>query len=139
VTADFALDTNVAVYAFSEDERNETALSLLTAGPKLSIQLLNEFANIGVRKREVPRNEICESLDKIRTLAGSVRTLSLPVHERALVISERFQLSFYDSLMLAAALLDGCEIFYSEDMQHGMVIDGKLTIINPFLSKLAPK
>ena len=130
----FALDTNVAVYAYSDDSRNETALDLLTSGPKISIQLLNEFANVSLRKRNVAWDEIEQSLANIRKLASSVRALTLPVHEKGKAIASHYRLSVHDSLMLAAAVLDGCEIFYSEDLQHGMVIDGALTIINPFLA-----
>lgn len=133
MSAVFALDTNVAVYAYSEDSRNETALELLTSGPKISIQLLNEFANVSLRKRNVAWDEVEQSLANIRKLAASVRALTLPVHEKGKSIARRYRLSVYDSLMLASAILDGCETFYSEDLQHGMVIDGALTIINPFL------
>lgn len=134
MSAVFALDTNVAVYAYSEDARNETALELLTSGPKISIQLLNEFANVSLRKRNVAWDEVEQSLANIRKLAASVRALTLPVHEKGKSIARRYRLSVYDSLMLAAAILDGCETFYSEDLQHGMVIDGAMTIINPFLA-----
>ncbi|MEY2926041.1 MAG: hypothetical protein RL367_518 [Pseudomonadota bacterium] len=138
MSGNFALDTNIAVYAFSEDARCEVALGLLSAGPMLSIQLLNEFTNVSLRKRKIAWAEISESLDIIRQFASSLRTMTLPVHTLGVEISQRHSLSFYDSLMLAAALLDGCETFYREDMQNGLVIDGRLTITNPFLAQPEP-
>jgi predicted nucleic acid-binding protein len=81
---------------------------------------------------------ISESLDIIRQFASSLRTMTLSVHTLGVEISQRHSLSFYDSLMLAAALLDGCETFYREDMQNGLVIDGRLTITNPFLAQPEP-
>ena len=129
----FAIDTNIAVYAFSKDERRIIAMGLLKGGPMISMQLLNEFVSVGLRKRHSPWPEIVEALDLIDRLAKSARDLGFDVHLAARTLAQRYKLSFYDSLMLAAALLDGCDRFYSEDMQHGMVIDGRMTITNPFL------
>ena len=130
----FAIDTNVAVYAFSKDARRLVAMDLLNAGPRISIQLLNEFVSVGLRKRRVEWSEIEESLDIITQLAASTRAVSYEVHDLGRIVSQRFQLSFYDALIAAAALLDECDVLYSEDMQHGLIIDGRLTIMNPFLT-----
>jgi predicted nucleic acid-binding protein len=130
----FAIDTDVAVYAFSKDARRLIAMDLLNAGPRISIQLLNEFVSVGLRKRRVEWSEIEESLDIITQLAASTRAVSYEVHDLGRIVSQRFQLSFYDALIAAAALLDECDILYSEDMQHGLIIDGRLTIMNPFLT-----
>ena len=50
----------------------------------------------------------------------------------ALQIGERLGYAHYDSQIIAAALAAGCDVLYSEDLQHGQVIDGSLTMINPF-------
>ena len=135
---DFALDTNVAIYVFAEDPKATTATGLLEAGPRLSVQMLNEFANASLRKQRAPWSEIDESLGIIVKLAASLRAVDLAVHNRARIVAQRYKLGFYDSLMLGAALLDGCATFYSEDMQHGLVVDGSLTIVNPFLTASVP-
>ena len=57
---------------------------------------------------------------------------TLQTQLKAIEIKERYQLQFYDSLILATALENGCNIVYSEDMQNGQVIDNQLTIVNPF-------
>jgi len=129
----FAIDTNVAVYAFSRDDRRLVSMDLLNAGPKMSIQLLNEFVSVSLRKRRVEWSEIEESLDIITELAASMRDVSYEVHDLARIVSQRYRFSFYDALIVAAALLDECEVLYSEDMQNGLIIDGRLTITNPFL------
>lgn len=130
----FAIDSNVAVYAFSKDERRMAAMELLKAGPKISVQLLNEFVSVSLRKRGAPWGEIEEALDLIDRLAGSVRDLGYDVHLTARSLAQRYKLGFYDALIVAAALLDECETLYSEDMQHGLVVDERLTIMNPFRS-----
>jgi predicted nucleic acid-binding protein len=129
----FAIDTNIAIYAFTKDHKRQTAMELLSAGPKISVQLLNEFASVGLRKRKLDWLELEESLDIITRLASSMRAVGYDVHDLARVIAQRYNIGFYDSLFVAAAKLDHCEILYSEDMHHGLVVEDKLTIINPFL------
>lgn len=131
--ADFAIDTNIAIYALSEDPKCDIALSVLSAGPLISVQLLNEFANASLRKRQLPWPEIEDSLAVINSLAANVRSLDIELHRLGRDVAKRYKLGFYDSLIIAAALLDECEVLFSEDMQHGLVIDGRLTIINPFV------
>jgi predicted nucleic acid-binding protein len=133
VSGAFAIDTNVAFYAFSDDPKFETATGLLEAGPHISVQLLNEFANASLRKRQLTWNEVRPSLGIISSLAINIRPLDLQVHRAGQEIAERYLLGLYDALIVGAALLDECETLYSEDMQHGLIIDDRLTIINPFL------
>lgn len=128
----FAIDTNIAVYAFGADEKRDTARSLLKSAPAVSVQVLNEFANVSRRKLGRSWAEIGRALADIRLLAFTVRDLDVQVHEIALQVAERYGLSLYDSLIVSAALSDQCAVLYSEDMQHGLVVDGRLKIINPF-------
>jgi predicted nucleic acid-binding protein len=74
------------------------------------------------------------ALDILTRLAVSMRPLGYDVHDLARMTAQRYGLGFYDALIVAAAQFDQCETLYSEDMQHGLVIDGTLTIINPFLN-----
>lgn len=52
--------------------------------------------------------------------------------QRALNIVGRYGFSWFDSLIVATALDAGCDTLYTEDLQHGQVIEGKLTVTNPF-------
>jgi predicted nucleic acid-binding protein len=97
------------------------------------VQLLNEFMNVSLRKRQLPWPEIEEALAIINSLAASVRPIDVELHRSGRDIAKRYKLGVYDSLIIAAALMDECETLYSEDMQHGLVIDDRLTITNPFL------
>lgn len=65
---------------------------------------------------------------------GLVRPISDGSNLAALRIAERYQLQFYDALMSAVALENGATTLFSEDMQHGLIIDEVLTIANPFLA-----
>ena len=128
-----AIDTNIAIYAFSEGPKCDAAMLVLEAGPLVSVQLLNEFVNVSLRKRRATWPEIAESLAIINTLAGGIRAVDAEMHRLGRTIAQSYRLGIYDALIIAAALLDGCDSLFSEDMQHGLVVDGKLTIINPFL------
>ena len=101
--------------------------------PGSVIQLLNEFASVSVRKRKLEWTEVEESLDIITRLASSLRPVDYDVHDLARIVAQRYKMNFYDALIIAAALLDECDTLFSEDMQHGLTIDGRLTIQNPFL------
>lgn len=56
----------------------------------------------------------------------------MTLYQRGLEIAERWRFSFYDALIVAAALSAGCKTLYSEDLQHDQRLDG-LRVVNPFL------
>lgn len=128
------LDSNVLVYAFTVDRRAARAQSLLEAGCSISVQGLNEFANVARRKLGMSWTEIREALTDLRTLCRTIRPVDVDTHDDALRIAERYGYSLFDSLVIASALAAGSDTLWSEDMQDGAVIDGRLRIINPFRS-----
>lgn len=126
------LDTNTLLYLISDDaEKAARAETLLETGGVISVQVLNEFANVARRKRALSWPEIATVLGPIK-LVCDVVPVTLEVHERATGIAQRFNYRFYDCAIIAAALEASCEVLYSEDLQDGQVIDGVLTIRNPF-------
>ena len=136
--SDNFLDTNILLYSLSNDPaKRRRALRLLIDGPVVSLQVLNEAANVMRRKlgfeaiaaiREVLLRCLQES--RLHPLAPSTLFSALDV-------AERYGFSHYDSLIVAAALESGCSILYSEDLQHGQAIEQRLTVINPFLPEMA--
>jgi predicted nucleic acid-binding protein len=130
--ADSFFDTSVLLYLLSEDavkaDRIET---LLAARGVISVQVLNEFAVVALRKLKIPLHEVREILDTIRAVCA-VEPISVDAHDRGLAVFERYKFSFYDSILVATALISGAKILYSEDMQHGQVIDNQLRVTNPF-------
>jgi predicted nucleic acid-binding protein len=126
------IDTNVVVYAFTEDPRNEMALALLAKGYIISVQVLNEFANVARRKLRMDWKEVGESIASIRSVCSAILPLDVETHTLALKVAEQHGLSFFDALLIAAALQGGCEKFLSEDLHDGLVVDSRLRIENPF-------
>ena len=109
-----------------------TAQALLGRGCTISIQGLNEFANVARRKLGKSWPEIRDDLAAIRTVCPTVIPIDVDTHETALRLAERHGFAMFDALMVATASKAGCTTLWSEDMQDGMRIDGKLRIANPF-------
>lgn len=124
-------DTNILVYAQERSGKAEQARALLAAGGVVSVQVLNEFAAVSRRKFGKDWREIAEALEDARALVGPPIPLTLALHETALALARDRGASFYDALIVAAALEAGCDVLYSEDMQDGRVF-GRLKIVNPF-------
>lgn len=126
------LDTNVLVYAFGNGPKVAIARELMESGFVGAVQGLNEFSNV-VRKRfGWSWDEVERATASIRTLADMTEPTEMGDHVLSLTLAQRHQLSIFDALMLAIALRAGCKTFYSEDMHHGLVIEDRLTILNPF-------
>jgi predicted nucleic acid-binding protein len=93
--------------------------------------VLNEIANVALRKLAMPWAEINEVLALIRSMRPA-EPLTIETHDRGRLVSERYGLSVYDAMIVAAALLADCETLYSEDMQDGLLVECQLRICNPF-------
>jgi predicted nucleic acid-binding protein len=125
-------DTNLLLYLMSSDQAKASrAETLMAGGGVISVQVLNEFVSVASRKLSMSLPEIREVLSAVRA-ACSVEPINVHTHDLALDLTERFHLSFYDGLIVAAAALAKCRILYSEDMQHGQTIQD-VTIRNPFV------
>ena len=129
---DTFFDTSVLFYLLSNDARKADRVeALLAQRGIISVQVLNEFTVVALRKVGLPPLEIKEILDTIRAVC-TVEPLTAITHDRGMEICERLKFSFYDSVIVAAALIVGAKVLYSEDLQHGQVIDRQLRIVNPF-------
>jgi predicted nucleic acid-binding protein len=126
------IDTNILIYALaSDDPRNAQAEALIAEGGVIGVQVLNEFTSVTRRKLGWQWRQIEAALAVIVELLGLARPLTAEVHAQAVVLARDRDLSFYDALIVAAALDAGCRILCTEDFQHGQKFAG-LTIENPF-------
>jgi predicted nucleic acid-binding protein len=126
------LDTNVLLYLLSSDAaKADKVESLLRLAPVISIQVLNETVNVLRRKMRMDWPDVTEFTELIRSFCA-VEPLTLASFERGVVISQKYMLSFYDAMIVSAALLSGCHVLYSEDMQDGLLVENQLRIRNPF-------
>ncbi len=127
------IDSNVILYLLSGDvAKANMAESIVAAGGIISVQVLNEITSICHKKLKMDWLEIEAVLDAIKANLDIV-PLTEKTHALAMKICKRYQLSFYDAHICAAAIVAGTKTLLSEDMQDGLVIDD-LAINNPFLS-----
>ena len=128
------IDTNILVYCYTGDEPGKQRKALNIANRSdtfISTQVLTELSNTLNIKFNLNWKEIESVLLEISS--GFNVHINKPVTiEHACRIAGKYQYSFYDSLILAAALSCNCKTLYSEDMQDGQKIEKKLTILNPF-------
>ena len=126
------IDTNVLVYAFSDDQSRRTqAAALVAYGGVVSVQILNEFVNVARRKLGKTWPTIVRALDDLATVLDPPVALTFEMHRDAVAMSRRYGFRIYDSLVLSAAKRAGCLVVYTEDLQDGQVIEG-VSVRNPF-------
>lgn len=134
--AEAFIDSNVVLYLLSGDAtRADRAERVLERGAVISVQVLNEVANVARRKLRLKWAAIDELLAALRAIC-KVEPLTLATHDTGRRIAERYGLSVWDALTVASALLAGCGVLYSEDMQHGLLVERKLRIHNPFTAEI---
>jgi predicted nucleic acid-binding protein len=128
-------DTNILLYVASgESAKADRAEQIIGDGGAISVQVLNELANVARRKMRLSWPETHALLSTMRDLL-EVHPVTLDIHETGLELAARYGFSVYDAMIAAAALEADCDRLWSEDLQHGMVIAGRLRIANPFLEE----
>ncbi|WP_353573098.1 PIN domain-containing protein [Candidatus Albibeggiatoa sp. nov. BB20] len=135
MNANVFVDTNIFVYAklFNEKDKlkYQKAVSFFnnqTSQVIISTQVLNEFSNVLLRHK-VTDNAIIAAVNEI----AKVSLLTLETVQKAWQIKQQYHFSYWDSLIISAALLENCETLFTEDLQHGQLIEKQLVIQNPLI------
>ncbi len=139
MSADFFLDTNILIYDLEAKDplKQPIATGLLQEALRkgtglISFQVVQECLNVAIQKARQPLT-LVEAERYLNTVLSPLCGVhaSTGLYQKALILKERWRYSFYDSLIIAAALSASCDTLYTEDLQHGQIIEG-LKIINPF-------
>jgi predicted nucleic acid-binding protein len=140
MSAKYFIDTNVFVYTFDnrQPQKKERARVLIQEALKtntgmISTQVIQEFMNVATQKFAVPL-KIDDARAYLRLVMNPLCQVypSLALYESCLELQAETRYSFYDALILAAAVQGGCDVLYSEDLQDGQVVRG-VKIVNPYL------
>jgi predicted nucleic acid-binding protein len=133
------LDTNIFIYSFDRTDPPKAKLAqriiqdhAALGNGVISFQVVQEFFNVAFKKfQPVIRPE--DATNYLLTVLRPFFTVdsSIGLYSAALAIRSRWQLSWYDSLIIAAASEASCSVIYTEDLQHGAKING-VRIENPF-------
>lgn len=139
----YFLDTNIFLYSIldpkneSEKEKEKISLSAIEneeINLIISSQVINELANCLFKKSSLTGQRIIEIIAKILELVEII-PLTSEITLIAVELKERYGFSFYDSLIVAAALSAQCDVLLTEDLQHQQIIEynsNRLKVVNPF-------
>ena len=128
----YFLDSNILIYSQGNDAlKRETSLGLLKSNFYISTQVVNEFINARVKKFNDDKANAFKLAFDILELCKLV-IIDKETFKSSEEIYIRYGYSFYDSMIITAALRSECSILYSEDLSHNQLIEDKLRIINPF-------
>ncbi len=137
MSAEFFIDTNIIVYLFDETDeaKQDLAENLISShigrgSGCISNQVVQESLNVVTRKFGARWEEATQLLDNVLVPLWTIHP-SVATYRQSIALQAFYSLSFYDSLIVAAAIDGGCRQLLSEDMQDGLRIQG-LTIVNPF-------
>jgi predicted nucleic acid-binding protein len=116
--------------------KSDIARQLLMENVKqitVSSQVINEFINICIKKNILSLEDTFKYAEEFMEIFNFsvIKKSEVGV---AMHVKRRYKYSYYDSLIIASALENNCSILYTEDMQHGQIIEDSLKIINPFES-----
>jgi predicted nucleic acid-binding protein len=137
MNARYFIDTNIFVYSFDSDQpiKKERSLALIqdslrTGMGMISTQVIQEFLNVATHRFAVPM-KIEDAKKYLRLVMNPLCQVypDLALYESCLELQAETGYSFYDSLILAAAIRGGCDVLYSEDLQDGQEVHG-VKIIN---------
>ncbi len=132
--SDIAVDTNVLIYLHdkSDDVKRSKANVILANNPKIPTQVISEYLNTTRRLLPLSKEDLliqtAALFTSCETIPTSISTLSL-----AALLIKKYRFQLFDAVIVAASLEGACKTLLSEDMHNGLVINGALTIINPFL------
>lgn len=129
------LDTNILVYAQQTGPKATISQDLIAKGGTISVQVLNELTNVLRKKDNRSWLDIELVLDDVDNALEPAMPLIAATSRAALALARDHGFSFYDALIIASATEAGCDVLYSEDLQHGRSIGG-LAIVNPFLGSV---
>jgi predicted nucleic acid-binding protein len=127
------IDSNVTLYLIdnSSSYKKQKAENFLSPDVIISTQVINENVNVCLKKLKLDK---ATTFDFAMKLMGRFQTVVITpeIIIKSFDLSIKYQISSWDSIIISTALNHECTILYSEDMQHGLVIEGKLKIMNPF-------
>ncbi len=135
------IDSNIWLYCFLADQdpdpeedarKRSIALSLTSSSDIIiSVQVINEVCAVLLRRMRLTEEEISGLISEFSNRCV-VTEMTVLVLVKASQLRRQYNFSFWDSLMVASALLSGANIFYSEDLQDGLMVGDRITVINPF-------
>jgi predicted nucleic acid-binding protein len=131
----FALDTNILVYLHDIDTgspKRRIAYGLIADNPYISAQVTSEYLNVCLKKLKMPKHDALDSLMNWLPFCN-LTAFNNDIYIKAQSLIKKYQFQLFDSIIIASAIESGCSVLFSEDMQHNLVVEKTLRIVNPFI------
>ncbi len=127
------IDSNIILYLMDNDESKRLiSRKLILLSPNICTQVLAEVANVCKHKFKYKKQDLLNLWSTLLDTCNLIPTTNESI-QKAIQLVNRYDFQLFDALIVADALRSACTILYSEDMQHNMLIENQITIINPFL------
>ncbi|TAH00660.1 MAG: PIN domain-containing protein [Sphingobacteriales bacterium] len=132
-----AIDTNILIYLIdnNDNDKHQIAKQLVVENPTVSVQVISEFLNVTKRLIKAPKLTIIDKCTEWLAFT-TIQTVDLVTLKKASSIIKKYDFQIFDAIIVAAALVAKCHILYTEDMQHNLLVNKQLRILNPFISFL---
>lgn len=130
-----AIDTNILIYLHEINpvsDKRLIASELVSNGPLISSQVVSEYLNVCHKRLKMTKQDCLDSLMGWLPFCD-LAIFELAIFNSAIHLVKKYQFQMFDGIIVASALNGDCSILYSEDMQHDLLVENKLRIINPFL------
>jgi predicted nucleic acid-binding protein len=129
-----ALDTNTLIYLYdsTNEHKRDISDSLIQLQPYIPAQVVSEFLNVSKRLLKIPKLEVLKKCNSVFSRCNLLPT-TFTVLQKSETLISKYDVQLFDAIIIATALEGGCNVLYTEDMHHGMIIEESLTLINPFI------
>lgn len=129
-----ALDTNVLVYTHGQagETKREISEELLIDSPVISAQVVSEYLNVMKRLTPMKKCALVEMCAEVMEYC-QIQPVTMSTIYRARDLIGRYDFQVFDGIIVASALEAGCDVLYSADMQNGLIVNGTLKIVDPFV------
>jgi predicted nucleic acid-binding protein len=129
-----ALDTNVLLYLYDASDHIKRRVSegIVASNPIISSQVVSEFINVTKRALKLPKQEILYKCNRVFDRCQII-SVDQDILNHSHYLLKKYDFQIFDSIIISSTLAAGCDTLYSEDLQHNQLVEGRLTIVNPFL------
>ena len=129
----FALDTNILIHLGGNDvSKRNIAEILMSCDPVIPAQVVMEFINVTRRLRKIPKNQLIDEASALFRHCWIVPVVQSTL-DLAKNLIDKYDFQIFDSIVVASSIEANCNILYSEDMQHNLLVLEQLKIINPYV------
>lgn len=129
-----AVDTNVLLYGIDLDSPDKLVIAggLLDQDPIICSQNLSEFINVLLKRWKYPKDKIGMIVTEVLNTCEFF-PISQTTYLKSIGLTKKYDFQIFDAIIVASALEAGCDTLYTEDLQHKLLVENRLTVINPFV------